>query len=98
MDAIKQFDDDDDSLSEVPNIIEDVDHPQQEEPQVPLGSTWGISVSGTDLLFKLDNKTVKKVALKSLKKLDLSNADHFREIISEFRKNGADSAIRKFKV
>lgn len=97
MNPTKQFDDDDDTISEIPNIIEDVDHTQHEEPTIPMGSTWGLSVSGTDLLFKIDNKTIKKVAMKSLKKLDVTNADHFRELISEFRINGADAAVKKFK-
>lgn len=98
MDAIKQFDEDDDSVSEVPGIIEDTEQPQQEEPQGPKGTTYGISVSGTDLLFKMDNRTIKKIALKSLKGLKLSNPDHFRGIVSEFRTNGADAAIKKFKI
>lgn len=97
MNPTKQFDDDDDSISEIPNIIEDVDHTQQDEPSIPMGSTWGLSVSGTDLLFKIDNKTIKKVAMKSMKKLDPANADHFRQLITEFRLNGADAAIKKFK-
>lgn len=97
MENNRQFDDDDDSLNEVPNIIEDTESHQQEESSYPKGTTYGISVSGTDLLFKIDNKTIKKATLKSLKKLDVKNLDSFRDILTEFRNNGADAAIKKFK-
>jgi hypothetical protein len=97
MDLIEQFDTEDDVVNEIPSIVEDVDHVVHDDLQEQKSLTYGISVSGTDLLFKHDNKTIKKVAVKSLKKLDLKNVDHFRDLLSEFKKNGADLAVKKFK-
>lgn len=92
-----KFDTEDDVASELTTVIDDPEATPIEEPDGPRGVTYGVSVQGADLCFKIDNKTIKKVPVKSLKGFDSSSLDSFREITSEFRVSGLESAISKFK-
>lgn len=99
MDVVRQFaEEEEEVVNELPQIIEEAEQQhQQEDSQGPIGTSYGISISGTELLFKIDNKTIKKVSLRSMRGFNPSNADNFRSLTHEFKLNGADAAIRKFK-
>lgn len=97
-DKVNSFDDDVvDASDDLSTLVDDNENLGELEPSEHKSVTYGVSINSGDLLFKIDNKTIKKVPLKSLRGLDASSVKAIGDLIAEFRAYGVDQAIKKFK-